>query len=144
MLKIRCLLLLTLLFLSACSEPVDEEKLLRQQLDEIILALEAKDMDRFLKPISADFSAHQMDRRAVRWLAWRQWQRHEQIGIQLANVEVQLYDNVDPPRAEVHFQALLSGGAWLPQHAGWYSVTSGWRKDSDNWRMINAEWQQKL
>lgn len=142
--KVTLLFIVSLLLLFACSEPVDDEKLIREQLDEIVAALEAKDMDRFLKPIAADFSAHQMDRRAVRWLAWRQWQRHEQVGIQLAAIEVQLYGEVDPPRAEVRFQALLSGGAWLPQNAGWYSVTSGWRKDSDNWRMINADWEKQL
>lgn len=129
---------------SACSEPVDEEQLIRQQLDEIVAALENKDMDRFLAPISADFSAHQLDRRAVRWLAWRQWQRHDSVAVQLAAVKVKLFEEVSPPRATVTFEALLSGGAWLPQHAGWYSVESGWRKDGDNWRMINAEWERQL
>lgn len=139
-------LMLMLLFpLLACEAPEGAETLIRKQLDEIVAAVEAKDMDRFVRPIAADFSAERMDRRALRWLVFSQWQRHESIGVQLGDIHVEVHESVDPPRATVTFQALLSGGSLLPESVGWYSVKSGWREDTkENWRMISAQWEKKI
>jgi len=131
--------------LMACAPEVGDEALIRQQLDEITQALEAKDMQRFLRPIAADFNAEQMDRRALRWLVFAQWQRHQSITVQLADVQIEMHEQVEPLRASVRFQAFLSGGSLLPDRVGWYTVETGWREDTaDNWRMISAQWTKKI
>lgn len=131
--------------LLSCSAPAADETQIRERLDSMVTALEERDMEIFIQSFSADFAAEGMDRRALRWFALRQSQQHDAINVQLAQINVEVLDQFDPPRAKVSFQALMTGGDWLPRDAGWYRVESGWRKDGgENWRMINASWEKQL
>lgn len=131
--------------LLSCSAPAADETQIRERLDSMVTALEERDMETFIQSFSADFAAEGMDRRALRWFALRQSQQHDAINVQLTQINVEVLDQFDPPRAKVSFQALMTGGDWLPRDAGWYSVDTGWRKDGgENWRMINASWEKQL
>ncbi|GAB4200953.1 MAG: nuclear transport factor 2 family protein [Wenzhouxiangellaceae bacterium] len=130
--------------LSGCGEAPPDEALLRAQLEMMASALEEEDLAAFLEPVAEDFSAGELNKRQIRWLLRRQWSLYEQVGVQLADVVVDVQDQFDPPRATIQFQALTTGGDWLPQAAGWYTVTTGWRRDEGDWRMISASWERKI
>lgn len=130
--------------LSSCAPELGEEQQIAATMGNMETALEEHELAPFINHISADFSANNIDKRALRWIVQHQWFTHQKIMLQLADVDIQLTKEFDPPRATVTFDVLASGGDWLPRNAGWYRFETGWRKDGGSWRAVSAQWRRKL
>lgn len=129
---------------SGCGSPADDEARIRQQLSDMIAALENGDIDDFLDPIAADFVAGErgLDRRAVGLLARRERLARESIRIRRVDTVV---ERVGERRALARFRVLATGGTGLlPDEGRFWAVETGWRKRGGDWEMISASWQPGL
>lgn len=135
------LLAVLAIVITACARPDDETRI-RSQLDAMSSALADANVRGFMAPLAEDFSAQtwDLDRRAVQLLLLREFRTHDRIRARLFDIEVELFAD---ERAEVTFQAVLTGGSGLlPEQGSWYRVSTGWRRSSSDWELISARWER--
>ena len=63
--------------------------------------------------------------------------RHEKLGVTLGPIDVKLFDD----RATVSFEALATGGSWMPQTGQMLDVESHWKRVDGQWRCFAANWK---
>jgi len=131
------------LSLQACSPPPPDEERIRNQLQGMTEALQAREPAEVLEPLAEDFVGEtwDLDRRALRLLLRREMLAHEQLRARLFDIEIDLHS---AERATATFQVLLTGGSGLiPSEGRWFRVTTGWRQDGD-WQLISARWEDVI
>lgn len=136
-LRIGCLSGL-LALLAACSRPADEDRL-RETIAAMEAAIEQRDGAAFLDSISEDFSGSggADDRRALRAMVLAHTMRHENINAVLGPLTVKMYEG----RATVSFDALVTGGRFLPESGRQLNIVSHWRFEGGDWLCFRAEWR---
>lgn len=130
--------LLLVAAMAACARPQPEEAL-RQALDGIQVAIEARDAGELSEHLSDDFiGPGGLDRDGVRRLAALHFMRHGDVGVLPGPLDIELQDD----HARVRFSAVLSGGSGrlLPDSAAAWQVDTGWRLVDGEWRMSSADW----
>lgn len=124
--------------MAACARPQPEEAL-RQALDGIQAAIEARDAGELSEHLSDDFiGPGGLDRDGARRLAALHFMRHGDVGVLPGPLDIELQDD----HARVRFSAVLSGGSGrlLPDSAQAWQVDTGWRLVDGEWRMSSADW----
>ncbi|GHD67026.1 hypothetical protein GCM10007164_06650 [Luteimonas padinae] len=130
--------LLLVAAMAACARPQPEEAL-RQALDGIQAAIEARDAGEVSEHLSDDFiGPGGLDRDGARRLAALHFMRHGDVGVLPGPLDIELQDD----HARVRFSAVLSGGSGrlLPDSAQAWQVDTGWRLVDGEWRMSSADW----
>jgi len=132
-----------LLALTACSRTPDDRRI-RDDIQAMQQAAEARNPREFMTHVAADFSGNQgsVDREGLHNLMRALVLRNEKIGVTLGPIEV----NIDGNRATASLIATVTAGqgGLLPEHGSIYSIQSGWRRDGKDWICFAATWEEKL
>jgi len=134
-------LLASLLLLSACSEPIDDEVRIRQRVAEMVTATEAKELGDVMEPVHEDFLGNKSIRKAnLRGLVLLHFRRNKNVHVFVNDLEVILNSNHD--EAEVTCDVVMAGrNKTLPEIARVLQVTSVWKKIDDDWLVVSASWK---
>ncbi len=133
------LLLLLLAMMAGCVRS-DPEQALRAQLEDMEMALQALQPNRFLEHVSEDFAGNGgMDRAALQQFLRLQMLGNSRIGITTGPKEVTLHGG---DAATVTFEAVVTGGngRWLPDGINRVGLVTGWRHRDGRWQVQHAEW----
>jgi ketosteroid isomerase-like protein len=127
---------------AGCSHPSDEARL-RETIETMRGAAQARDVSGVLEGIAADFVGRkgEVDRAGLARILKLEFLRAESIGVSLGALSVE----VDGDRATVRFGMTLRDRSQrlLPGGRETYSVVSGWRRDGRRWLCVNATWDRK-
>ena len=127
---------------AGCSRPPDETAL-RETIESMRKAAEARDAGDVLDPIAADFSGRgaEVDREGLSRLLKLEFLRPEPIGVSIASIDVA----VDGDRATAKFEMTLTDRSrrFVPGGREDYAVVSGWRREGRRWVCVNATWDVK-
>ena len=139
--RLRAIALVCLLIaaLTACVRTPPEQAV-RQQLDALQLAINARDARAVQDLLAEDFIGnHGIDRRGARQLAVAVFLRHRDVGARLGPVTVEIRSETE---ATAKFSILATGGdgGLLPGNGQMFDVETGWRQVDGTWRMLNARW----
>ena len=133
---LACLLIA---LLAACSRTLPEHAV-REQLQELQVAIDTRDAGAVHDLLAADFVGNDgMDRRGARQLAAAVFLRHRDVAARLGPVSVQLHGDTE---ATARFNVLATGGngGLLPENGQVFEVETGWRLEDGTWRLLNAHW----
>ncbi len=135
----RALLAFALIFtLYACAKTPNEQ-LLREAIDAMQAAGEARDIGAFMAFVSDDFSGQNagMDRRALSLYMLGIRTRTENIGVTRTKTNITMQGE----RAKVDFALLVTdGGKILPTQGQLVSAQTQWRFSSGAWQLASANW----
>ncbi len=137
-----CALVLVCLLIgvmAACSRTPPEQAV-RQQLEALQSAIDARDAGAVHDLLAEDFIGNQgMDRRGARQLAVAVFMRHRDVGARMGPVTVELRSETE---ATASFSVLATGGdgGLLPGNGQVFDVETGWRLVDGDWRLLNARW----
>lgn len=132
---------LVVLLAGCAKEPAQTR--LRQRIDAMHTAIQARDVPGFMDSVAEDFiGSGNLDRAALQQVVRLQVMRNAAIGVTLGPTQVQLQG----ARATVEFDVVLTGGAGglLPERAQGYRIQSGWRDGEEGWQVYHAEWTPAL
>jgi hypothetical protein len=134
------LLALIVTLLSACAR-TPAEAAIRERIDVMERAIEARDASAFLEGVAEDFSGGDgaYDRRGLRGLLAAQFLGSERISVVLGPPEIILHGH---DRATVRVSAVVGGGRLLPERVETVSIESGWRLEDGEWRCYAARWSR--
>ncbi len=130
------------LALCACAKTPNEQ-LLRETIDAMQAAGEARDVGAFMEFVSDDFSGQNasMDRRALAAYMLGIRMRTENIGVTRTKTNI----TMDGERAKVEFALLVTdGGKMLPAQGQFVSAQTQWRFSGGAWQLANATWTNAL
>lgn len=136
-------LVMTLCIVLAGCQRTPPEQRLRDSIAGMQAAVEQRDAGAIGDALATDFvGPDSLDRDGARRMAQLMFLRHNQVGMTLGPLDVQLKGEY----ATVRFAATLTGGSGqlLPDSANVYNVETGWREVDGEWRLINASWTPKL
>lgn len=127
------------LMLAACASPPDEAAL-KDRIDGLQTAIEARDTDALLDAVDADFGGPGgMDRDGLRRYATLMLLRQQNVGITIGPVEVELHGE----RAAARFDAVVTGSnRFLPEGVEARRIETAWRRDGDDWVLVSADWSK--
>lgn len=130
---------LMMLVTVSCSEPVDDEARIRQRIDDMVKATEAKELGDVMAPVHQDFLGNERIRKAnLKGLVFMHMRRHKNVHVFVNNLEVVLKG----AEAEVTCNVVLAGrNQTLPEQARVLQVTSIWKKIEDDWFVVSASWR---
>lgn len=130
---------LVLALISGCSEPVDDELRIRQRVDAMVKATEAKELGEVMRPVHKDFLGNKRIRKAnLRGLVLLHSRQHKNLHVFVNQLEVQLGGT----QAEVVCNVVLAGRSQtLPEQARVLQVRSTWHKIDDDWFVMSASWK---
>ena len=135
----RVLLFLALvLTLFACAK-TPSEQLLRESIDAMQAAGEARDVGALMAFVSDDFSGQNasMDRRALAVYMLGIRTRTENIGVTRTKTSITMQGE----RAKVEFALLVTdGGKILPAQGQFVSAQTQWRFSGGKWQLASANW----
>ena len=135
----RVLLFLALvLTLFACAK-TPSEQLLRESIDAMQAAGEARDIGALMAFVSDDFSGQNasMDRRALAVYMLGIRTRTENIGVTRTKTSITMQGE----RAKVEFALLVTdGGKILPAQGQFVSAQTQWRFSGGKWQLASANW----
>jgi len=134
-------LLILLLALGACSQTPDETQI-KQQLDEIIDAIEARESRVVLGKLADHFSGpNNQNKRDIHQLMIASFLRYKNIKvIRTGLTDIQIQEQ----SARVTFDVTLTGANRLiPEHLRNYRVSTGWNKIDGDWLLLQADWKAK-
>jgi hypothetical protein len=136
----RFLLLGTLAWLAACSQPMSVEQQVIATIRNMEARIEAGERRAFMEHIADDFSARDgaMNRDQVHALVVFQLQRHKQLEARLFPI---LVEETGEDTARASFRALVTGGPrWIPESGQVYDFITDWRRAGDEWQLVSANW----
>ena len=132
-------LFFALLFtLYGCAKTPNEQ-LLREAIDAMQAAGEARDVGAFMAFVSDDFSGQNasMDRRALAAYILGIRMRTENIGVTRTKTAI----TMDGARAKVELALLVTdGGKLLPAQGQFVSAQTQWRFSGGAWQLASANW----
>jgi hypothetical protein len=140
--RLRLLSVPLCLVLCACSRTAPEEAL-RQEVDAMRTAVEARDVGELSDGIADDFIGPEgMDRKGATRLAQVVFLRNRDVGVTMGPLDIAMREG----GATVKFTAALTGGSggMLPASGQVYDVSTTWRRKDDEWELVSAEWSPKL
>lgn len=126
--------------LAGCSRTPDEVQI-RNTLDTMVQAVEARDNRAFLAHVAESYRDHEgRDRRGLRQLLLASFLQHRHIKLFVTGTTVEVRDG----KAEVRLQAQLTSGEQLiaDRRFGAYRVRTLWRRDGNDWQVYQAEWEK--
>lgn len=126
-----------------CSR-VSPEQAVRQQLDALQSAIDARDARAVQGLLAEDFIGNDgIDRRGARQLAVAAFLQHGEIHVRLGPVKVTLRGKTE---ATAQFSVLATGGngGLLPESGQVFDVETGWRLANGKWQLLNAHWSPEL
>ncbi|MEM7280695.1 MAG: hypothetical protein AAF438_03540 [Pseudomonadota bacterium] len=134
-------LLLLSLLLTACAKPPAEE-IIREHMDGIQQAVEAKKSRDVLQFLKEDFLGNNhVDKLEVRRILVAQFLRHNNISVVFSSLDVEY-------RPELPYRATMTGlvavtGAenLLPDDGRLLSIDGTWGLVEDEWRLETLNWQ---
>ena len=112
---------------------------MREAIDAMQMAGEARDVGAFMAFVSDDFSGQNasMDRRALAIYMLGIKSRTENIGVTRTKTSITMQDN----RAKVEFSLLVTdGGKILPAQGQLVSAQTQWRFTGGAWQLASANW----
>ena len=124
--------------LFACAKTPNEQ-LLRETIDAMQAAGEARDVGAFMAFISDDFSGQNasMDRSALAAYMLGIRMRTENIGVTRTKTSITMQGE----RAKVELALLVTdGGKLLPAQGQFVSAQTQWRFSNGAWQLANATW----
>ena len=127
-------LLVILVFLPACSEPLPDETRLRQAVAAMEKAVEAKQTGPILDYLAKDFLGNEMYHKAnIRGILLLQFHQNRYIHVYLRIVEL----NIKDAQAHLQVQVILAGRdkKIIPEHARILVIDSDWLKRDGEWRV---------
>lgn len=130
------------LIMAACAKTPPEQAL-RDAVAGLQAAVEARDASAVQSFLAEDFIGPDgLDRDGARRMATLYLMRHDNIGITVGPLAVQMQEN----HARVDFAAALTGGSdrLLPESGQVYAVRSGWRIEDGDWKMTSVSWEPEL
>jgi ketosteroid isomerase-like protein len=132
----------TLALLGCNGEPMDDETLIRQRIDDMVAATEAKELSKALEPVHEDFLGNQHIRKAnLRGILLLHFRRHKNVHVFVNNLEV----SVKGREAAVACNVVMAGrNQTLPERARVLQVQSTWKKIGDDWQVVSASWEDPL
>lgn len=130
------------LILGACARTPPEQAL-RQRMDAIQHAIEARDAAAIDGMLAGDFIGNDgMDKRQARRMAAALFIRYRNVGVNIGPLQVRLHGE---SQATLEFTAATTGGdGALPANGQIWDVKTGWRLDGGDWVLVSAEWRPKL
>ena len=142
--NVRCITLLLLLGLFAgCTEPPDDERLLRQAIGNIEKAAEDKEIRPILAYLAADFLGNQRLRKAniQGTLLWN-FRQNQHIHVYLHKIDIKLNGG----QAQVICQLILAGRdeKVVPERARVLVIDSEWYKRDGQWLAVKAQWKDPI
>lgn len=131
-----CALALTL---AGCSREGPEERI-RAAIAQMEVAIESREPGGFLAHVADDFSGAggAFDRSALRGYLATLLVGNQLVEVTLGPVSITLHGE---ERATVEVDALVIGGARLPERGEHLAITSGWRLDDGEWKVYVASWE---
>jgi hypothetical protein len=136
----RSLLLGGLLAAVAGCATKPDEAALRQRIEAMIEAVEAREPRRFMEGVTEDFGGdHGLSREGLQGVLRAQLLRNARIGVSVLSTEITLHGE----RATVVHQVLLTGGegGLIPDRYRRMRIESGWRFEEGDWRVYVARWE---
>ncbi len=132
---------LLLLLLTACSTAVDEEKRLRQAMEQLVLALEQRDQTAVIKKLASDVRAQRGMRLAgLNRLMQLYFRQNTSIRIFVSGVHIKMMSR----SADVSAKVLLTGsGGFLPERGRRYEVQMRWQKQNSEWKLARVKWKAR-
>jgi ketosteroid isomerase-like protein len=131
-----------LLGAAGCSRPPDETAI-RETIESMRKAAEARDAGGVLDAIAPDFSGRggEVDRDGLSRLLKLEFLRPEPIGVSIGSIGIA----VDGDRATATFAMTLTDRSrrFLPGGSEVYAVVTGWRREGRRWVCVNATWDAK-
>jgi hypothetical protein len=130
-----------LIGLGGCAKKTPTEQLLRDTIDKMQAAGEARDISGVMEFVADDFSGQSgaMDRRALSVFLTGIRMRTENIGVTRAKTNVTMQGE----RASVEIGMLVTdGGKLLPAAGQVVSAQTTWRFVSGEWELANAQWTE--
>jgi len=135
------IILFIFLMASACTSPPDEQQI-RENLDQIVLAVQQRQPKKVVEHLHADFRAQErMGVEEIRRFMIAQFFRNQKINILITGLRIRVEGN----SAKVSFRAAITGGAsWMPERLDYYQLHTSWVKQDGDWLMRDASWQPVL
>jgi hypothetical protein len=127
----------------ACSR-TSPEQAVRQRIDAMQAAIDARDAGAVDDLIAADFVGNEgLDKRGARQLAMAMFLRYRDVSAKIGPATVELRGARD---AVARFSVLATGGSGglLPDSGQVYEIETGWRLEDGEWKLLNAIWKPKL
>lgn len=125
--------------LSGCTENKSDETLIREQIDSLQTAIEARDRGSFMAVIDDSYQDPlNSDRKSLQRMLMGYFLRYQDISVYATGHQIEL----TPLSAEVKSQVVVTGGkGLLPEDARHYQVVSCWNKSDEEWLLSCLEWQ---
>lgn len=131
--------LLAMLALAGCARPPDEAAL-RERIESMQVAIEARDADTLLDAVDEDFGGPGgMDRAGLGRYATLMLLRQQNVGVTIGPVAVELHGD----RASAQFDAVVTGtNRFIPEGVEARRVETVWRREGDDWVLVGADWSK--
>lgn len=135
-------LLITVLFLTACGER-DDETQIAENIASIQHAVEQKDFSAIEKYLHGSFIANeQMDNEAVGRLLKFYSLRHKKLSVTIVGSSTTMHANL-PGRADSVVSVIVTGSSGLlPSDGSLREVDVEWIKTSGDWLVLQASWRR--
>ena len=135
-------LLITVLFLTACGE-MDDETQIAENIASIQQAVEQKDFSAIEKYLHGSFIANeQMDNEEVGRLLKFYSLRHKKLGVTIVGSSTTMHANL-PGRADSVVSVIVTGSSGLlPSDGSIRKVDVEWIKTSVEWLVLKASWRR--
>lgn len=128
--------------LASCGRS-DPERELRDTIDRMAGAIEAREVGDFLDHVAEDFTRESggFGKQDARRILAGVLLRNEKIAVSAVVSEIK----IDGERATVKVRVLATGGAgWLPERGQTWDFDSAWRREGGAWKVYNAQWRAGL
>ncbi len=137
----HALLFLAVLIFTGCARQPDEQ-LLRETIDQMQQAGEARDIGGVLEHVADDFAGQRasMTRDQLRGYLLAMRMRTTEIGITRTHLDIMI--NGTQAKAEISF-LVTDGGQILPTTGQYVRATTAWRFDGA-WKLTNSDWSEGL
>jgi len=142
MIRLRTLPIILILLLTACTRTSDED-LIKQNLDQAIEAVKARQPKKVVEHLTQDFvGQEQMSNEDVRRFMIAQFFRNQKINIVTTGLNITV-DNTQ--QAHASFRVVVTGGMeWIPDRLDYYQVETEWVKQDGDWLIRAAKWKPVL
>ncbi|MGW8248129.1 MAG: hypothetical protein ACWGOV_08455 [Acidiferrobacterales bacterium] len=140
--RLTILVLFVTLIVVGCTRTSDED-LIKQNLDQAIDAVKARQPKAVVKHLTQDFvGQEQMSSEDVRRFMIAQFFRNQKINIVTTGLSITV-DNAQ--QAHANFRVVVTGGVdWIPERLDYYQVETDWVKQDGDWLIRAAKWKPVL
>lgn len=136
---VTIMLLMSLVWISGCSEQPSDEVQIQEKMAQLQEAIEKKDRSGFMAEIDEQYQDQLgNNRKALQRMLMGFFLRYKDISIFVSGSEIE----VTQIRAEGRSQVVVTGGEGIiPDNARHYQVYSCWNKQGGEWLLSCLEWE---